>query len=254
MFDARKHRTPVQKFGGLLLICAIAVWPVAVYGDDSAERSFVDSIAATVYAFAWPTATYESVTFGSATAIDDGVLVSFRLHGKSAFDDGPLWVDVLIEIKHGEVTDLRWGRNNAILAAPGSTMKALGEMLTELNKGHRQPGATPMTPGVSSGDQFRFTNNCSHPVQLAIRYKSTTRGWRTAGWWSFAPGETGKLSAENGELLRSTNAIWYYYAETTDSAGFKWSGDNAVKVGARELRMKKMTEERGDSAWTITCN
>jgi uncharacterized membrane protein len=244
----------VRAISAVVIAVVVLIFPAAAYGgtDDDDARGFVDSVGAFVFALAWPTATYERARFGSVEETDDGMDVYFRLHGKSAFGGGPLWVDVVLEIKNGKIADLRWGRHNGILAAPGETIKVMSEALAELNKQHAPAPAT--TPPVSStGYIFKFTNGCRHPVRLSIRYLDTSGAWKSDGWWRFEPGETGNLSSDDG-LLRSNNSFWYYYAETTNGSELEWRGTEKTKVGTREVPMRKAVDNEGDSEWSVTCN
>ena len=104
-----------------------------------------------------------------------------------------------------------------------------------------------------SGYSYQFTNGCEHPVQLAIRYKNMGGTWQNAGWWKFSPNETAYL-VSGGQRLRSNNAVWYYYAETTDNSNLQWSGDHSVTFNGRSLLMKELRDAEGESTWTITCN
>ena len=236
--------------------------PPAGFGRelDSSSKSFVDSIAETVYGFAWPTAKYERVSFGEISREGDSTLISFRLHGKSGFNDGPLWVDVVIELRNGEIEDLRWGRHNALLAPPGATMKALGEFLAELNKEHPQGQggggqrsvSTPSPPS-REGYRFVFTNGCGHPLQLAIRFLGTDGQWHTEGWWTFPAWRTSSLTSCNFTML-SNHSEWYFFAESTDGSHLEWSGNDLVaSFDGRQLRMLKRIDASGDSEWTATC-
>jgi uncharacterized membrane protein len=255
----RCHRVPffnaVRRHSAILVV-VILVCPVLSFADhaERQQHNFVNSIGEFVFALAWPTATYERARFGDIESIEGGIEVSFRLHGKSAFGGGPLWVDVVLEIKGGQVTDLRWGRHNGILAAPGETIKVLGEALEELNREHPQNPPPPSSSPTAEGYAFKFTNGCRHPVQLAIRYLDTNSGWKTVGWWSFAAGETARLNGGNGTLLRSNNTFWYYFAETTNGAQLEWRGDQTTKVGTREVRMRKAIDDSGESEWAIDCD
>lgn len=140
----------------VLILCAL--WggglASAQSNDDGAGwQKFVDGVGAAVYKFAWPTATYQSVGFEGISRTADGVDVKIRVRGISAFDDGPLWTDVILQVRNGKIDDIRWGANNAVLAAPGETMKALGALLVELNKeyGRDHPATAPdQTPPDAS--------------------------------------------------------------------------------------------------------
>ena len=134
----------------VFVVVVVLICPCVAYGGTGEEgaRGFADSVGEFIFALAWPTATYERVSFGSVEETDAGMDVSFRLHGKSAFGGGSLWVEVVLQIENGKITDLRWGRHNGILAAPGETIKVMSEALAELNKQH-SPAQT-ITPPVSS--------------------------------------------------------------------------------------------------------
>lgn len=231
--------------------------PAILRGDDDSResyKSFADAVGESLYFLAWPTAEYQRVSFGGVSFTSNGADVSFRLHGKSGFDGGHLWVDVVVEIRNGEITNLRWGDNNAILAQPGSTMKAMGEILAELNEEYSQSqGGGARQSGTSQGYRYYFTNNCSRPVTLAIRYRDVAGQWRTEGWWKFAPGAGNYLSSSTHQELRSNSAVWYYYAEATDGSGWSWTGSLPVSFDGRNLRMQEMNDKEGDSEWSITC-
>jgi hypothetical protein len=136
----------------LLLLLSLSLSSRASYADssDSEERSFVDSIGAMIYGVAWPTAEYERVSFGSVRETSSGTELTFRVHGRSSFGGGPLWTDVTIEISDGNIRDLRWGENNAILAQPGETMKALGQVLADLNNEYQSSPTSSSRNGTRS--------------------------------------------------------------------------------------------------------
>lgn len=231
----------------LLELMLLLAWAPRLLADESAYRGFVDSVAKSLFFLAWPTATYESVEFGDVDFVSSGADVSFRLHGKSAFDDGPLWVDVVIEVRNGDITDLRWGRNNAILAPPGSTIKVMADELARIN--NEQSGH--QASSTADGYGYWFTNRCSISVELAIHYLDSSGRWQTEGWWTFAPGESAFLTNDAGRLT-SNNATWYFYAHTTDNA-WEWKGNNRFTLYDRSLGMREMTDTEGDSEWYVSC-
>ncbi|MES1240630.1 MAG: DUF1036 domain-containing protein [Acidobacteriota bacterium] len=233
----------------LALVGLLAGAPRLRADDDSSYRGFVNSVAKSLYFLAWPTATYESVEFGDVDFVSSGADVSFRLHGKSAFDDGPLWVDVVIEVRNGDITDLRWGRNNAILAQPGSTIKYMAQELARINSEH--PSGQTLSSSSAAGFGYVFTNRCSISVELAIHYMDSSGRWQTEGWWTFAPGETAYLRTEAGRVT-SNKATWYFYARTTDNA-WEWRGENRFQLNGDPLGMRELTDTEGDSEWYVSC-
>jgi hypothetical protein len=230
------------------VISAMLLLPGSLWCSDSQSdfEQFVNSLGKSLYFLAWPTAQYEGVSFGGVTRNGDATDITFRLYGKSAFDDSSLWVDTVIEVRNGEITDLRWGQNNAILAAPGSTVKAMGEALRQLNQEYQRNH-----PPAQAGFGYYFTNQCSKTVSLAIRYKDMSGQWRTTGWWQFSPGQSSYLDA-GGSPVKSNSAVWYYYAQTTDGA-LEWTGDLKTSLENRTLYMKEMVDKEGDSEWSIQC-
>ncbi|HSG41245.1 MAG TPA: DUF1036 domain-containing protein [Thermoanaerobaculia bacterium] len=236
----------------LLLFSTAVLW--GKEDSQGSYKKFVESIGKGIYFLAWPTAAYERASFGGVSFTTNGVDVSFRLHGKSGINGGPLWVDVIVEIRAGKISDLRWGDNNAILAPPGSTMKAMEEILAELNREYSQSqGGGSQQSVTSQGYRYYFLNSCNRAVTLAIHYKDVAETWRTVGWWTFAPGEGSYLLASGSYPLRSNSAVWYYYAETTDGSGLRWVGNFPVSFNGRNLRMQEMNDKEGDSEWSITC-
>lgn len=243
----------------LLLLSILTPLHVQAGSNTSDYKSFVDEVGEFLYFLAWPTATYERVSFSGVSAVTDGVDVKVRLHGKSTFSDGHLWTDVVLEIRGGEIRDLRWGRNNAILAQPGSTITALGEVIAELNAQYEQ---SQISSGSSTSNRpapsntvygYHFTNNCKHPLRLAIRYNVQGDRWVTTGWWNFKPGQSSYLASDQ-QRLRATNSIWYYYAETTDRSNWEWSGGVPTYLDGTKLMMKKVEDHEGDNNWTAVCN
>jgi uncharacterized membrane protein len=242
-------RTRPSAVTTLLVVLAfqlVAGGSASAQEDGSANYEKLGAaIGKTLYFFAWPTATYESATFGGIARAASGLNVVFRLHGKSAFDDGYLWTDVVLLIRNWQIVDLKWGQNNAALMAPGATMKAMGEALHELNN----EVARTQRPA----SQFVFTNQCGHPLQLAIEYQGVDGQWHRAGWWSFASGETSTLQFD-GQTLTTSNDVWYFYAEATDDSGLIWKGRHRVSADGRDLPMAKVQDAEGDREWSATCS
>jgi uncharacterized membrane protein len=242
-------------FAGLLL------FPGGLWGQDSRSgfQGFVDAVGKSLYFLAWPTAIYEGVDFGGVAADGDAVDVTIRLYGRSAFSNGPLWVNTVIVVRNGEISDVRWGQNNAVLAAPGSTIKAWGEALAKVNADYQRDHPSPqavapqavMPQAVVAGVPYHFTNRCTRAVNLAIRYTDTSGQWQTTGWWLFTPGQSSYLDA-NGSPLRSNSRTWFYYAESTDGA-LQWTGDLPARLDDRTLPMQQMSAQDGDNDWSVQC-
>jgi hypothetical protein len=92
--------------------------------DRPAYRRLADGMASVVYLVAWPTATYKRIELNDVDVTSDGAIVTFRLHGASAFADGDLWVDVRLHMRSsGEVTRLEWGDYNGLRTASSASTR-----------------------------------------------------------------------------------------------------------------------------------
>lgn len=168
--------------------------------SDSEQRSFVDSIGAMIYGVAWPTAEYERASFGGVREIAGGIEITFRVQGRSAFGGGPLWTDVAIEVSNGRITDLRWGRNNAVLAQPGETMKALGQVLAELNSEYQSSAGSSSSTGSSSPGQV-----------LSSQFAKVRTDLKALGFSETHNVYTSKLNAGQAESLTLTLQVGKTY-------------------------------------------
>jgi uncharacterized membrane protein len=107
--------------------------------------------------------------------------------------------------------------------------------------------------GLSSY-QFRFTNNCSRPVQVALLYRNLNNYWETAGWWKFRPGEKVNLSNQNG-LIVSKNRILYFYAETIDKNNkLVWKGKTYRTLNNEHLGFIEVRDTVGkNNDFSVEC-
>lgn len=223
------------------------LWSSSVQAStDSYIGAFVDRVASSVYAAAWPTATYKSVNLNAVTERRNGSLdIAFRLYGISALDNSWLWTDVILNIKDGEVRDIHWGKNNAIVMQPGGTAKLIGEFLADLSAELDKP---------NNGFGFLVQNKCSRPVKLAITYTDVNGITKSAGWWNFEPKTKSYLADTAGKRLTTTKAGWYYYAESTDKPRLVWAGNYKFDVDGDIVRMDYLEDAQGDSDLVLTCD
>lgn len=117
----------------------------ALSENTSWYKEFVNSVGEILYAAAWPTATYESVSFEGVENIQGNIYLKIKLYGRSAFDDSSLWTEVIVKIQNGEIKDVYWGKHNAIIAKPGETVAAFGQLISDLNKKYEKSTRTGST-------------------------------------------------------------------------------------------------------------
>ena len=81
-----------RSFHAIVIAFLVVAGTSSLSAQPAADRAWyerlVDGVAGLAYNIAWPTATYERVTFGSLRPVSGGADVTFRLHGKSAFAEG----------------------------------------------------------------------------------------------------------------------------------------------------------------------
>jgi tetratricopeptide (TPR) repeat protein len=166
----------------------------AAAAAGSSWGSFVRAIGKRVYFFAFPTAKYshselEIIRPGA----DDTTEVVFVVHGLSAFDDSDLWTEVVLAMRGTRAVDLRWGQTNAILTRPGETMKAIGELLQEVNRQSQTP-QNQADPSDSRGQ----TDTTNVQVDQA---KKGTHGGDTGGGGAAAAAANTLLFAKGEQAL-----------------------------------------------------
>lgn len=158
-----------------LLIALASV--VAEAAQPAVDRAWyerlVDGAAGFVYNLAWPTATYERVAFGSIRPMASGADVTFRLHGRSAFADGDLWVDVVMHVRSGAIAGIDWGESNGFFP-PGLTTVAFLRALNELVSSSSSPRPV-VTPSAAPSVPTAATSTMSTgAVSVACIGNTTT--------------------------------------------------------------------------------
>lgn len=101
-------------------------------------------------------------------------------------------------------------------------------------------------------DYFRVRNSCDETMRVAIAYLSLAGDWKD-GWWTFDPGERGRLSSE-GAKIKSYNQYWYYYTECVDGSCYSGDSKHNIQIGDEIVPMKQLRKTtKGDYALKITC-
>jgi uncharacterized membrane protein len=117
--------------------------------------------------------------------------------------------------------------------------------------------SNPTSPSTSSNAAaaggFKVTNDCRHPIKVAIHYKNRGGNWISDGWWPVAGFASTYLGDSSNSRLQTTEAAWYYYAETTDGSALAWKGSYPKTLGNFTLPMVQLQDKEGDSEWTLTC-
>jgi len=149
--------------------------------DENRLQRFVNDVGQLLFFFAWPTATYQSVSYDGATRRANGWDASLTLYGESAFG-GNLWTKLILEVRDGQISDLHWGPNNAILAPPGSTMRTIGQALAQLNEQYQQGNGEvrpppPPPPAPTPPVELRaicVTNATQYALGYTVRWSGTS--------------------------------------------------------------------------------
>lgn len=250
------------------IICTLALTLVTCFATRGSARGqqpsesregiegLVHDMGKALFFWAWPTADYDSLTFGGVTQLSDGgIAVSLVLHGRSGVDGGHLWTEVVLDLADGRVRQLHWGRNDAVIAQPGSTIKAMGEVLANLTDEYQKARSAQSQTAQSRSEiagRIRVLNACHAPLRLAIAYVALDGQWKKVGWWSFEPGQGDYLTLASHAPVRSAGKKWYFYAQ--DDQKRRWHGDFDVTVGQRTVPMQERVDQPGDDELMLTCS
>jgi len=130
VIQSRHNAVGQSRFAVLLLAALFFITAFAsqlqAAPSEGATRSIINGAASVVLKAAWPTAIYESWDYhGTEIKWGGKVDVTFRIHARSYWNGGPLWVDVVARINSDlEVEDVQWGRHKGFMP-PGGAYKAV---------------------------------------------------------------------------------------------------------------------------------
>ena len=245
---------PVGLAAMVMVIFFFASTSMHASSEDD-PRGFVDSIAATVYSTAWPTATYEQVSIKSIDPAPGGYNILVKLSGKSGWGGGDLWMVVTLELRGGSLSDVRVDSHNAILSPPFAIAQALGELLVQLAEDTAESQSQSIASAESApGYRLYVSNLCRHPIRLAVKYKTPSNQWDTVGWWEFTPNSSRYLTFRDGRFARTNSSVLYYYAESEDRSLYWGGGGTQVSLDGRTLSMNKVEDTEGDTEWSLRCD
>ncbi|RIJ04641.1 DUF1036 domain-containing protein [Achromobacter sp. K91] len=77
-------------------------------------------------------------------------------------------------------------------------------------------------PAPAKPASLQIENACGRDLRFAVHYLPDGGEWRTEGWWNVEANSSTGLRGDLG-LIESTNAIFYYYAESLDRK-IVWQG------------------------------
>ena len=99
-----------------------------------------------------------------------------------------------------------------------------------------------------------ISNVCEHPVQVAVSWEDPLDGWRTEGWWAFAPSEASSLKSEDGQI-RTANGFLHVWAQATDDSGLVWEAKDAEfqeNIDGKSYNMVEIElEAENDGSWVL---
>ncbi|MGB6743038.1 MAG: hypothetical protein WBE38_05205, partial [Terracidiphilus sp.] len=103
-----------KKFAAKVFVCLLCA-ALLVAGaaaqqntdDQDNAKSFVDSVAQTVYKLAWPTATYQRISDYGFEPAENGFDLTVTLSGLSGFDGSDLWLKIAFLFRNGKFADIQ---------------------------------------------------------------------------------------------------------------------------------------------------
>ena len=102
---------------------------------------------------------------------------------------------------------------------------------------------TTSLPNVHALAQVQFQNECSHPVELALKWLHPTGNWETEGWWNLSGNmsQPTRLVGRSGRPVMTANQIFYYYVHSTDGSNLTWDDESTnglpVTLGGKTYDM-----------------
>jgi hypothetical protein len=103
------------------------------------------------------------------------------------------------------------------------------------------------------GHPYYVTNECRHPIRMALRYKDPKDGWVSRYWYNFDPGESANLLS-GGKTIYSENSVYYYYAYAPGTSDEWTADDNRYTIGGRSYGFRKRQgHSNGKYRVTLTC-
>ena len=218
----RRRRSSVVGVVALGVVACIAATARAQQDTDERRiQRFVDDVGKTLYFLAWPFAKYEGVRFNGLSRVAGGADAKLTLSGISALDGDDLWTEVVLEIRNGRISNVRWGRHNALVFKPGETVSALGDVLAELNKQYARgnAGGAPLgrnldAPATLSLAAICLNNTTSSKISYQVSWSGKSEGF------TLEPGQ----------------ARLYWSGESSPS--FTISFDDSFVPGYTERRMR----------------
>jgi hypothetical protein len=153
-----------KKFAAKVFVCLLCA-ALLVAGaaaqqntdDQDNAKSFVDSVAQTVYKLAWPTATYQRISDYGFEPAENGFDLTVTLSGLSGFDGSDLWLKIAFLFRNGKFADIQVRDDNAILMRPFVTSATLASVAVQLAQDYAKdqnqaqspaPAETPQPPAT----------------------------------------------------------------------------------------------------------
>lgn len=207
--NARRRAAATAVAIGIVLAGVAAPLSAAAQGTPDVHawyERFVDGIAGLVYGYAWPTATYQRVELDSVSPRPNGADVVFRLHGKSAWADGDLWLQFIMHVRNGEVAGYRWGEHNGVWP-PGLLSETMLAALNDMLKSSAHPPGSPPAPPERLSVSPVAVACFSNPTTQTLRYKVGIGDWtdnvtlepgRTNMTWARTPAPSLVVTFDDG--------------------------------------------------------
>jgi hypothetical protein len=132
-----------------VISCALClpVWGEQEDRDAQKAESFIESVAKTIYYFAWPSATFKSVQFAGFARDGSNLIIQATFFGTGLLGDSP-WVKLGLVVNKDGIQDVRVMDHHESLLGPFEASKTLGQLVAELAKesSRPSPSVTPAPP------------------------------------------------------------------------------------------------------------
>ena len=168
-------------------------------------QSFIQSVAKTIYYFAWPTATYRSVRFAGFDRDGNNLIIQAVFSGEGLFGD-TAWVKLGLVVNSNGIQDLRIIDHHELFVGPFETSKTVGGLLLELAKESSQP-SRPAVQASSPGTRVYPPSSPAVTFGATCVINETTTALKFQYRWGDADWKQEDLPVDNNVTLSWNTAI-----------------------------------------------
>ena len=194
---------------------------------ENEARTIVGSLASAVFNLGWPTAEYDTLTFGPLNRVEKGYDVTVVLYGTSAFGEGRLRMELVLALRDGLVADIRVATHNATIAPPFQTISNIRILYSQLTKPLRDQRNAELLVGTWQDENSIYTYSADRRI---------LRGPDADGTWTVQNGMLSRKYADGNEA--------HFILEDVNETEYRARGPRGVVWTARRIDLTSVDSAR----------